>query len=199
MHVVLATRNAGKLVELKSLLQGVDVQLTSLADHAAIPEVVEDGHTFAENARKKASEVAQALGIWALADDSGLVVEALGGEPGVHSARYSGGQGDTAGNNAKLLREMAGKTDRRAAFVCTMVLRSPEGREWLVEGRCEGSLLMAPAGTGGFGYDPLFFVSAEGKTMAELPLDRKNAISHRGQAMRQMREVLAALVQELKS
>lgn len=198
IDLVLATRNRGKLRELAELLSGTGFQITSLADHPEIPEVVEDGATFLENARKKATAALFRRGVWALADDSGLVVEALGGEPGVHSARYAGAQGDSEANNAKLLREMRGVPNERrsAAFVCAMVLVAPDGREWSVEGRCEGAIGREPRGDGGFGFDPLFVVAGEGMTMAELPPGRKNEISHRGKALREVKEILLAALKE---
>lgn len=196
MHIVLATRNRGKIEELAQLLLGLGVELTSLADHPEIGEIEERGETFLENARQKARAVAAAVpGALVLADDSGLVVDALGGAPGVRSARYAGQQGDSAANNEKLLREMrhvpAGQ--RLAAFVCTMVLVAPDGREWDVEGRCEGEIGTKLRGSMGFGFDPLFIVPGEGRTMAELPMARKNEISHRGRALRQIREILVEI------
>jgi XTP/dITP diphosphohydrolase len=196
MRLVLATRNKDKVEELRHLLEGLDVELTSLADHPEVPEVVEDGATFLANARKKAHEVARATGEWALADDSGLVVEALGGEPGVQSARYAGKQGDYAANNEKLLEAMRDIPDgrRQAAFTCTMVLADPSGREWTATGRCEGVIIRKLTGKGGFGFDPLFYVEQEGQTMAELPMARKNEISHRGRALQKMKEILVDLL-----
>jgi XTP/dITP diphosphohydrolase len=198
MRLVLATRNKNKVEELLHLLAGLDVRLSSLLDHPEVPEVVEDGATFLANAQKKAHEVASATGEWALADDSGLVVEALGGEPGVHSARYAGKQGDYAANNRKLLAEMQGVPDgkRQAAFVCTMVLASPAGQEWTATGRCDGRIIRELTGSMGFGFDPLFYVEAERATMAELPMARKNAISHRGRALAKMREILVDLLKK---
>ncbi len=195
MRLVLATRNEGKVAELRAMLEGFGVEITSLADHPEIPEIVEDGDTFLDNARKKARAVVEILGIPALADDSGLAVEALDGAPGVNSARYAGRQGEYAANNEKLLREMESVPEgkRRAAFVCTMVLAEPGGGEWDVEGRCEGEIIREYRGDGGFGYDPLFFVTSEGATMAELPMERKNAISHRGRALAKMKEILVDL------
>lgn len=196
MDLILATRNNGKVDELKALLQGMPAKLTSLADHPDVPKTVEDGETFLANARKKAHEVAQTTGQWALADDSGLAVKALGGAPGVISARYAGTDGDHAANNSKLLEEMkdvpAGK--RQAAFVCCMVLASPDGQEWDVEDRCEGEIVFELTGNGGFGYDPLFYVQQFGKTMAELAMDEKNSISHRGKALRRMKDVLLEIL-----
>ncbi len=198
MRLILATRNSGKVAEIMHLLEGMDVDAGSLDEHPEVPEVVEDGSTFLANALKKAREVAAATGCWALADDSGLVVEALGGAPGVESARYAGKQGDYQANNEKLLREMRGVPDgkRGAAFVCTMALAAPDGREWTTEGRCEGEIIREYRGGGGFGFDPLFYVPEERATMAELPMERKNAISHRGRALRKMKEILVEILRE---
>ena len=200
MQLVLATHNKGKIREILKLLDGVDVDVNSLGDHPEVPEVVEDGTTFLENARKKAHAVARATDSWALADDSGLEVRALGGRPGIHSARYAGRQGDHAANNRKLLEEMKHVPDglRQAAFVCFIVLAAPDGREWTVKGRCEGEIGRRLKGSGGFGFDPLFFLPGEGKTMAELPLDQKNAISHRGRALRKIREIVVEIAKGAK-
>lgn len=196
LDVILATRNEGKVEELRALLEGMSVKLTSLADHPEVPKTVEDGDTFLANARKKAHEVAKATGQWALADDSGLTVDALGGAPGVISARYAGKDGDHAANNQKLLEEMKDVPEgkRQAAFVCCMVLASPDGEEWDVEDRCEGEIAFELTGSGGFGYDPLFFVPQFGKTMAELTMEQKNGISHRGKALRHMKDVLLEIL-----
>ena len=198
MELVLATRNEGKVAELAAMLAGSDIAVTSLSDHPEVGEIVEDGETFLDNARKKAREVASATGKIVLADDSGLVVEALNGAPGVISARYAGEQGDSRANNEKLLGEMADVPDgkRRAAFVCAMVLATPDGDEWDVEGRCEGEIIREYRGGGGFGYDPLFYIAAENATMAELPMGRKNEISHRGRALRKMKAILIDLLKE---
>ncbi len=200
MKLVLATRNEGKLVELRHLLEGIDVEVSSLAEFPEIGEIVEDGQSFRENALIKARAVVAATGTWTLADDSGLVVDALGGQPGIHSARYAGRQGDHAANNEKLLQEMRDVPDerRQAAFVCTMALISPEHREWVVEGRCEGMIARERSGTEGFGFDPLFFVGSCGATMAELPLAQKNGISHRGQALRKMKAILIEIMGHAK-
>lgn len=178
------------------LLEGMPVSLSDLADHLEVSPIVEDGETFLANAQKKARAVVKTTGLWALADDSGLVVAALGGAPGVISARYAGRDGDHAANNEKLLREMeripAGV--RQAAFVCAMVLAAPDGREWDVEERCEGEIAFEPRGKGGFGYDSLFYVANKGKTMAELTMDEKNAISHRGKALRHIKDILLEIL-----
>jgi XTP/dITP diphosphohydrolase len=200
MEIVLATRNDGKIAELHSLMKGFDVTLSSLRDHPQIHDIVEDGATFFENARKKARCVAAATGKFALADDSGLEVEALGGAPGVMSARYAGGGHDYKANNEKLILEMEGVADgkRAARFFCAMVLAAPDGREWTAEGECRGEIAMAASGTMGFGYDPLFYIPRLGKTMAELPMDIKNRISHRGRALAAMREILIEILGENK-
>lgn len=198
IELVIATKNKGKLVEIADLLKDLPVSVTSLIDLPDIGDIEEDGETFLENARKKAREVVQATKKWVLADDSGLVVAALNGEPGVKSARYAGRQGDHVANNKKLLEVMKGIPDgrRQAYFTCTMVLAAPDGREWDVEERCEGVIGRALTGQGGFGFDPLFYVPEKGRTMAELPLDEKNALSHRGKALRHIKAILADLVKK---
>lgn len=187
-ELVVATRNAGKLREIRHLLEGAGIAVLGLDAFPEVPEIEEDGDTFAANAAKKAETVARLTGCPCLADDSGLAVEALDGEPGVHSARYAGTQGDDAANNARLLRELAGVPDnrRQAAFCCVMALARPGRPTAYFEGRVDGTILRAPRGDGGFGYDPLFLVAGGELTMAELPLDQKNHISHRGQALRQV-------------
>lgn len=198
MELVIATKNRGKLVEITDLLKDLPVNVTSLADWPDIGEIEEDGETFLDNARKKARTVALKTKKWVLADDSGLVVAALKGEPGVKSARYAGGQGDHVANNKKLLDVMKEIPDgrRQAYFTCAMVLVVPDGREWDVEERCEGEIGRTLTGIGGFGFDPLFYVPEMGKTMAELPLDEKNRISHRGKALRHIKAILADLVKK---
>ena len=191
-ELVVATRNQGKLLEIRTMLAGLVASVRCAGDFAGFPDTVEDGATFAENALKKAREAARFCGLPALADDSGLVVDALGGRPGVHSARFAGeGAGDAA-NNAKLLRELAGVSPeaKKAAFVCTLAFVTPEGSEQLFSGRVEGFILDAARGEGGFGYDPLFLVDGYGQTMAELGMGDKNLISHRGQAFRLFRDYL---------
>jgi XTP/dITP diphosphohydrolase len=181
--VVLATRNSGKIAEFKTLFSGFPVQIKSLNDFGPIPEAVEDGKTFEDNAYKKAHFTARVVGFPALADDSGLVVEALEGQPGVLSARYAGeGAGDEA-NIRKLLKAMEGVSDRRAAFECVIAIAVPRGPALLYSGRCEGEIARDPSGKNGFGYDPVFFYPALGKTFAEMSQEEKNRISHRGKAM----------------
>jgi XTP/dITP diphosphohydrolase len=171
-------------------LKDLPFRLVSLRDLPGAPSVVEDGETFVDNARRKARELALWSGRLTLADDSGLVVDSLGGRPGVHSARYAGEKATDEDNRQKLLREMAGvpQEQRGAAFVCVLVLAHPDGREVMTEGRVDGRIALSPRGSGGFGYDPLFLIPALGKTTAELPLDEKNRISHRGLALDAMRE-----------
>jgi len=194
---VFATRNQGKLTELRQLLADLDgaIDVVSAAE-LALPDVVEDADTFAGNAAKKAREASRASGLPALADDSGLEVDALGGAPGVVSARYAGPDQDDRRNNAKLLAAMAGfASDRRTArFRSVLALADAAGPladEVLTsEGVCEGIILEAPRGTGGFGYDPLFFAPELGMTFAEAGIGPKNHLSHRARAMRAMRAVL---------
>ena len=191
--LVFATRNAGKVVELRALLAaaGVTRDVLSIAEAEArlgvvVPEVDEDQDTFVGNATKKAREVSRATGCPALADDSGLQVDALDGAPGVYSARYAGVDEDhDAANNAKLLRELASVANRfRSVVVLADVAGPLDDRELIADGVCEGIILEAARGTGGFGYDPLFFLPALGKTFAELGVGTKNDLSHRAHAMK---------------
>jgi XTP/dITP diphosphohydrolase len=197
MKLLIATRNPHKLAEIREILRAPGLELVGLRDGEGLPEVVEDGDTFAANAIKKAATLAQASGRWTLADDSGLEVDALGGAPGVRSARYAGAQGDAAANNAKLLRELGGATDRRARFRCAIALASPTGRARTVDGRCEGRIIREPRGKEGFGYDPLFVPDGHAQTFAEMRSEVKHALSHRGQALRRAAEawgpILAAM------
>jgi XTP/dITP diphosphohydrolase len=188
MELVVATRNAGKLKEIIRLLEGQGVCVRGLEHFPDAPEVEEDGDTFAANALKKAQVIASHTGLSCLADDSGLVVAALQGRPGVHSARFSGEGANDRSNNRKLLDEMANVPDnqRQAAFCCVMALCLPGTPPQLFEGRVEGVILAQEQGDGGFGYDPLFWLPEFDCTMAELPLDSKNRISHRGKALRQV-------------
>ena len=191
--VVLASRNKGKLKELSRLLAellGDTLELCSLDDIGFTAEIEENGTTFAANALIKARAIAD-LGYVALADDSGLAVDALDGAPGVYSARYAGAHGDDAANNQKLLCELADKADRSAAFVCVFACAFPDGRAPIVaEGRVAGEILHAPRGEGGFGYDPLYYYAPLGKTFAELSGEEKNAISHRARALHALRAII---------
>ncbi|PLY01333.1 MAG: non-canonical purine NTP pyrophosphatase [Desulfuromonas sp.] len=187
-ELVVATGNKGKLREISRLLEQCDYLVIGLDAFPDAPSVVEDGDTFAANARKKAEAIAVHSGKLTLADDSGLVVECLSGAPGVHSARYAGATATDADNNAKLLREMEGIPDaqRGAAFCCVMALVAPDRSCRIFAGELKGTILQQPQGDGGFGYDPLFMVREYGKSLAELPLDLKNRISHRGQALKKL-------------
>ncbi|MFL5354635.1 RdgB/HAM1 family non-canonical purine NTP pyrophosphatase [Archangium sp.] len=191
-RLLFATTNQGKLRELRGLV-GDTVEVVSLADLPPVPEPVEDGATFEENAEKKARAYAEATGLPALADDSGLCVDALGGRPGVHSARYA--EGSDSARYQKLLGELSGVPDekRTAAFACALCLVMPgKGRAVIEVGRCEGRIGHAPRGSHGFGYDPVFELPG-GKTMAELTSEEKAGLSHRGVAFRKMRPHLLAL------
>jgi XTP/dITP diphosphohydrolase len=184
VKLLLATRNAGKLRELGALL-GSDWTVETLVDHPEIPDVAEEGETFEENARLKAMSCAKASGLATLADDSGLCVDALGGQPGVRSARYA--LGPDAARIAKLLDEMKGVAENRgAAFRCALCLASPDGTTVVESGECRGQIAREPRGRNGFGYDPVFFIPELGRTMAELSPEEKALISHRGRALARM-------------
>jgi len=183
---VLATRNKGKTREIKELLKDFPVDIKNLEDFGPIPEVVEDGETFDDNAYKKASFTARVLGFPAMADDSGLVVEALKGRPGVRSARYAGENATDLENSTKLLGEMKGKTDRNAAFECVISIAVPTGPALTYEGQCQGQIASEPSGESGFGYDPVFYYPDFGKTFAELTMEEKNRVSHRGKALNEV-------------
>jgi len=186
--LVLATRNVGKTREIREFLGDFPVEIKNLDDFGPIPPVEEDGTTFDENAYKKASVTAKILGLPALADDSGLEVEALGGAPGIRSARYAGPGATDAENNAKLLREMEGKTNRGAAFMCVISIAVPSGVALTYEARCEGLIAEAPAGENGFGYDPAFYYPPLTRTFAQLSAEEKNRVSHRGKALAELKE-----------
>lgn len=195
MKLVLATLNPGKIAELKTLLADLPFTLVSLNAYPgfALPE--ETGRTLAENAALKAEAVANFTGLWALADDSGLEVDALGGRPGVFSARYAGEDADDKKNNAKLLAELAGvaASERTARFRAVIALVHPGQPTRLVEGVCEGLIATEPRGESGFGYDPLFYYPPAGKTFAEMLPAEKNKISHRAKALQAARELLQQL------
>ena len=181
--LVIASRNQDKTAEIRELLSGFPVTVKNLDDFGPIPEVEEDGETFEENAYKKASFTARVLGHPALADDSGLVVEALDGAPGVLSARYAGPDAADEDRFRKLLREMKDVTHREAAFECVISIAVPTGPALTYEGRCEGIIAESPRGANGFGYDPVFFYPPLKKTFAELTREEKNRVSHRGKAL----------------
>lgn len=183
--MLIATKNPGKVRELGALLAGVPVRLRSLKEFEPIADVAETGSTFAENAELKATAYARTTGLWTVADDSGLAVEALGGAPGVYSARYAGPAAADAVNVAKLLSalEAVGDANRRAAFVCVMAVSDETGTaRFTAEGRCSGTIAAAPRGSGGFGYDPVFVPDGYTKTFGELSDETKHEISHRARA-----------------
>ena len=197
MKLLLATRNANKVREIKEIFTSASLELVSADDVPGLPkDVEEDADTFEGNALKKARTLCAASGLWTLADDSGLEVKALGNEPGVHSARYAGEPTNTPANNAKLLRNLQGVTDRAARFRCAIALCAPDGREWTVEGSCPGRIIDAPRGTTGFGYDPLFVPDGYDQTFAELGSEIKNRISHRARALQAAQQAWLPLLQE---
>jgi XTP/dITP diphosphohydrolase len=196
MHLVIATKNPGKAKEFREMLGGERFRWSDLLEHREVADVEETGHTFRANACLKATHYATALGAWAMADDSGLVVDALGGSPGVLSARWAAINGAGAGdadNNDLLLTQLKNvpEAQRTARFMCVLALADPQGRIILTaQDAVEGVMLRGPRGANGFGYDPLFFIPPLGKTTAELEPDEKHAISHRGKALRRMRELM---------
>ncbi len=188
LSLVIATRNNGKTSEIRTLLKGFPIKIKNLDDFGPIPPVVEDGVTFEENAYKKASFTARVIGLPALADDSGLCVNALDGAPGVFSARYAGENATDTERYEMLLREMDGKPDRKAAFECVLSIAVPSGSALTYEASCEGLIAQEPKGGAGFGYDPVFYYPHLDKTFAELSPDEKNEVSHRGKAFKELRE-----------
>ena len=192
-RLIIGSRNPKKRLELEDLLGDLGLDLTDLSEWPNVPDVEETGQTFEENARLKAAGYAKAVGEWVLAEDSGLVVPALKGRPGVYSARYAGTHGDDEANNRRLLAELAPLSDdRRAAYyTCVAALAGPDGEVRAVaEGRCHGAIVREPRGTGGFGYDPLFEIPEYHQTFGELSLRVKQALSHRARAVAQLRPAI---------
>lgn len=181
---MLATKNRGKIEEFISLLRGVFQKIMTLTDLDSAPDIVEDGNTFRENALKKARSISEFTQKLVLADDSGLEVEALGGRPGIFSSRYAGEGARDKDNIDKLLRELSGLSNRKGRFVCSIALVSPDGKEIVAEGACEGIIIDEPRGESGFGYDPVFLIPEMNKTFAELGPEEKNRISHRARAVK---------------
>lgn len=185
--IVLATTNKNKIKEFQEMVKDLPVEIRSVGDFGPIPECIEDGETFDDNAYKKALHTAKILGLPAIADDSGLVVEALDGAPGVYSARYAGESATDAENCEKLLKEMEGKKNRKAAFQCVLSIAVPSGPALTYQGSCEGVILEEKQGESGFGYDPLFFYEPFNKSFAECGMEEKNKVSHRGKALAELR------------
>ncbi len=194
MKILIASRNAHKIEEIRDIFHLPNVEWVSTADFPELPDVEEDRDTFEGNAVKKAAELARITGLWALADDSGLEVDALGGAPGVYSARYAGEPCDYAANNVKLLRELEGVANRTARFCCVAALSDPTGHAETVLGICPGRIIDAPRGTQGFGYDPVFVPEGHDATFAEMNAVQKNSLSHRGRALARAREKWADLI-----
>ena len=189
---VLATHNPGKLAEMKAILSGLGVEVVSPAEAGGEVDVEETGTTFAENAMLKAKAVCAAAGLPAIADDSGLCVNALNGGPGVYSARYGGEGLDDAGRRRLLLQNLRGQTTRAAHFTCAVACAFPNGDTLEAEGRCDGAIAFAPLGDGGFGYDPVFLIPEKGKTFGQIGPEEKSKISHRGKALAAFAEKLGA-------
>lgn len=185
--LVIATTNKNKVREFRDILKDLDIDILSLDDFGPIPTVIEDGDTFDANAYKKAHHTAKVLGLPAIADDSGLVVEALNGAPGVYSARYAGNNATDEDNCTKLLSELQGVENRKAYFECVLSIAVPSGPALTYEGRCHGTILEEKRGDNGFGYDPVFYFEDLGKTFAEVPLEEKNKVSHRGKALAEVK------------
>lgn len=186
-RIFLATGNKKKVVELKEILDkaGLDIEVLSVLDGINIPDVVEDGTTFEENSVKKALEIAKYLDMVAISDDSGLCVETLDGAPGIYSARYSGEDATDITNNKKLIKDLKGKKNRKAKFVCVITLAKPTGEVYSFRGEVEGDIIDEPRGVKGFGYDPHFFMKEYRKSLAEIP-EKKKEISHRAVALKKL-------------
>lgn len=196
MKIFLATGNKHKIDEIKAIFKNVkDIEILSIKDGIEIPEVVEDGDTFEANSAKKALEIAKFTGMITIADDSGLCVDALNGEPGVYSARYSGEGATDALNNAKLIKNLQGIENRKAHFVSVITLGKPDGRAYSFRGEVDGEIIDIPRGDTGFGYDPHFYVAEYGKTLAEMP-EMKNVISHRANALKKLEVELEEILKD---
>ena len=196
MKIFLATGNKHKIDEIKAIFKNVkDIEILSIKDGIEIPEVVEDGDTFEANSAKKALEIAKFTGMITIADDSGLCVDALNGEPGVYSARYSGEGATDASNNAKLIKNLQGIENRKAHFVSVITLGKPDGSAYSFRVEVDGEIIDIPRGDTGFGYDPHFYVAEYGKTLAEMP-EMKNVISHRANALKKLEVELEEILKD---
>jgi XTP/dITP diphosphohydrolase len=194
--LIVATRNKGKVREIREALKGLGLQIYTLSDFPQAPEIEEDGKSFAENALKKARFYSNYFGKLTITDDSGLEVDSLKGLPGIYSARYAGEKATSQENNEKLLREMEGisLSKRGARFRCVIAMALPDEREAIAEGTCKGAIGFKEKGKKGFGYDPLFILPKYQKTMAELSLEEKNQISHRGKALKKLKKIIKAFM-----
>lgn len=192
MKIVFASGNEGKVREIREMLEGMGIELVSLSNYAGVPEIVEDGKSFLENALKKAKIVSEFTGETVLADDSGLQVDVLGGEPSIYSSRYAGESATDEENNTKLLAKLKNipREKRTAFFMCVLVLYRKDGSYDYFKGKWNGQIIDERRGSNGFGYDPIFFVPELKKTAAELPAEIKNKVSHRGQAFAQLKKAL---------
>ncbi len=190
--LLIATKNKGKVREIADMLAPMGIRVTSLLDHAGMPEIIEDGITFRANAAKKAVVIARHTGLVVMGEDSGLEVDALGGRPGVYSARYAGEGADDEANNDLLLKELSGVPDekRTARYRCAMALADKDALVDVVEGACEGRIASVRRGSNGFGYDPLFLIPSRQKTFGELDLAVKHTMSHRADALRKFLKLL---------
>jgi XTP/dITP diphosphohydrolase len=197
--VVLATSNQNKVKEFKGLVSEFPVEVRCLADFGSLPEVIENGQTFDDNAYKKAFHTARVLGIPAISDDSGIVVEALGGKPGVRSARFAGENATDADNCAKLLQDLKGVDNRKASFVCVLSIAVPAGPALTYEASCEGIILESPRGNNGFGYDPIFYYEPLKKSFAELSIEEKNQVSHRGKVLAEVKSEFDKIMKWLEA
>lgn len=187
-EIIVATKNEGKIKEMKAIFANKDVQVKSLLDYPSIPDIEETGETFAENAKIKAQAIANVFQRPVIADDSGLIVDALDGAPGVYSARYAGEEKNDEKNNEKLLRELqnVSEQERTARFYCALCVAFPDGKSYIFEGSCEGMIAKEPKGENGFGYDPIFYIPHLKKTMAQLSQEEKNQLSHRAKAIEKL-------------
>ncbi|GAF64136.1 nucleoside-triphosphatase [Bacillus sp. TS-2] len=189
-QIIIATKNLGKAKELQAIFAEDGWEVKTLLDYPEVPDIVEDGSTFEENAFKKAKTIADAFGLPVLADDSGLIVDALNGEPGVYSARYAGEAKDDQANIEKVLENLQGvpMEKRTARFHCTLAYVQPSGEHYYFNGTCPGLIAESPQGSGGFGYDPIFYLKEKNKTMAEITSEEKNKISHRAMAIKELKK-----------
>ena len=197
VELVVATRNPGKMREIRAILANLPITILS-AEEAGVPDVHETGATFEENARLKATAACTATGKMALGEDSGIEIDALGGRPGVLSSRFAGPRATDEDRNREILRQLAGVPPRQrtARYRAVAALALPDGRVFTAEGRCEGLIAERPAGEGGFGYDPIFYYPPYGCTMAQVPAEKKNAVSHRAKALAGIADILIALLAE---